>query len=523
MEAPSNVDSSEPARVIAATASPGQPPRDSPKLGASTERRAFLKDNLIVFATQILGKLKGIIVLPILVKGMGVDQYGVWVQILAFSSLAMALIAMNLHLPLLRFFKAGDPDPVTAAANRAYNASVYATLLGATIAQTTVACAVLYAVATPAMSDVLIGTQDRSCLFYGLALVVLNAVRNLNLNFYRAERRFLLRSVVDLGATVVELVAVVVAMRGGTSLIPALRIMTLIGAGMVALTTVHVFGSVSLRRPSAAVLKNAYRYSVPLLPGAVCMWILDRSDRFIIAHFLDDAAVGRYATHYALGSLLTFLFGPLQQTLIPRVGQLWDGDRPAAVRHVEDSMRIYVLLALPAIAGIAALSEPVLALMTTPAVAEGSRLSTFFIASGVASWGFSILLSSFFFANKETKVVSYFTMLTAALNLGLNFVLVPRMGILAAGLVTLISYAVTCVAFGLRARRVTEVAYPLREVAFGVTGGAAMFALLYLWSPERLVTVALAGAASVALYVVLGVVSGVLPIARLRSLIRRRR
>lgn len=514
MDGPADGNTSDPADGTSApTSMPSA--RDAVK---KAERRAFVKDNVIVFVTQIFGKLKGIIVLPMLVKGMGVEQYGVWVQILSFSSLAMALIAMNLHLPLLRFFKVtGDPQE-----KREHNARLYSTLLAATLVQTTVLCALLYALAPPSAADVFLGTADRACLFYGLALVVLGAARNLNLGFYRAEGRFLVRSVVDLGATLVELVAVVIAIRGGTSLVPALHIMTLIGIAIVVLTSAHILYRSGLRAPNGGVLRTAYRYTTPLLPAAVCLWILDRSDRFIIAHFLDDAAVGRYSTYYALGSLLTFLFGPLQSTLIPRVAQLWDNDRSGAIRHVEDSMKVYVLLALPGIAGIAALSEPLLAIMTTPQIAEGSRASTFFIASGVASWGFSILLSSFFFANKETGVVSTVSVLTAALNLGLNCVLVPRIGVVASGLVTLVSYAVTCAAFALRARRVTKVRYPVREFVVGAVGASVMFALLFFWNPRHLALVAVAGATGLVLYGAIAAAGGVLPIARLRSLVRRR-
>lgn len=492
----------------------GAPAKDAK--GSETQaasRLAFLKDNLLVFATLVLTKMKGIIVLPILVKGMGVDQYGVWVQILAFTSLAMGLVGLNLHLPLLRFYKK----------DRVYNGRVYTTLLLSTIAQTSVSCLAIYLLAPSSAADVFIGTRDRDCLFYGLVLVVLNAIRNLNVNHYRAERRFVARSIVDVGATLVEIVAVVLAMRGGTSLVPALRVMAIIGVGMAAVTTLHVLWTLGPRRPNREILMNAFRYTLPLLPGSVCIWILDRSDRFIIAHFLGDAAVGRYSTHYALGSLLTFLFGPLQTTLIPRVNQMWDEDAKGAVRTLETSMRVYVLVALPGIAGIGALAEPVLAVMTSKEVAEGSRLSTLLIAAGVATWGFSILVSSVFYANKETKIVSLYTMLTAALNLGLNVLLVPRIGVLASGLVTFVSYAATCVAFGLRARRVAVIKYPVREAGFGIVASAAMYALLHLWAPSHLVTIALAGAAGLALYVALAAATNMLPFGMLRARLRRAR
>ena len=63
MDGPADGHGADPADGPSApTATP--PTRDAAK---KAERRAFVKDNIIVFVTQIFGKLKGIIVLPMLV------------------------------------------------------------------------------------------------------------------------------------------------------------------------------------------------------------------------------------------------------------------------------------------------------------------------------------------------------------------------------------------------------------------------------------------------------------------------
>ena len=88
---------------------------------------------------------------------------------------------------------------------------------------------------------------------------------------------------------------------------------------------------------------------------------------------------------------------------------------------------------------------------------------------------------------KKTKVIGTIWVIAAALNLGLNMLLIPYIGIIAAAATTLLSFTV---ALGLMAR------YSLRYLQFDMDFGfilksvfasVLMSGIIYLWSPSGVI------------------------------------
>jgi O-antigen/teichoic acid export membrane protein len=79
----------------------------------------------------------------------------------------------------------------------------------------------------------------------------------------------------------------------------------------------------------------------------------------------------------------------------------------------------------------------------------------------------------------------------AVLNIALNLVLVPRIGIVGAAIATLISYAASALAAAFASRRLLPVALPWATITRAGSAAAVMYgSLLYVYPGHRLVTVA---------------------------------
>ena len=64
--------------------------------------RAFILDMAVVFAAQVLTRLRGLLTMPLIIRGLGTDAFGTWSQTLAFTILVTAIVGLSLHHSLIR-------------------------------------------------------------------------------------------------------------------------------------------------------------------------------------------------------------------------------------------------------------------------------------------------------------------------------------------------------------------------------------------------------------------------------------
>ena len=95
---------------------------------------------------------------------------------------------------------------------------------------------------------------------------------------------------------------------------------------------------------------------------------------------------------------------------------------------------------MPAAFVLSLLSKSILLLLTTPAVATNGYLITPFTAVSAVVFGVWSIIAIVLTFEKRTAIIGTIWVFGAALNIGLNLVLVPYFGIIAAALITLLGY-----------------------------------------------------------------------------------
>jgi O-antigen/teichoic acid export membrane protein len=444
--------------------------------GARAGAREFVLDTMVVAVTQLLLKVRGLVAIPMIVKVLGTAQYGVWVQTLALVDFSGSLVGLNLYHPLVRFL----------AEKPANGKSVYSTLMTATL-MTSAAGGLLFYVAAGDISRVILGDAAHAWgIRVGGLLVLCYNVRQLNLNAYRAVGRLKERSVLELLSTFGQLAGVGVMLWHGSDLLGIFVFMGIWEACFALLLSAHVASFVGWGPLDRAVLSKALRYALPLLPAGLSVWVLDRSDRLVIGHYLGPGSVGVYSASYALASLLMLLQTPLQITLFPKVSALWESDRATAVRYVSLSNKLFLTLAIPFVVGVAAVAGPVLTRLGNEELgAQGGGVLTLLVAAGVMLWGVSIMMAQLFFGARRTVPIGFVTVGAAALNLLLTLLLVPAWGISGAAFATLVSYLATCLALYLLSRRVARLDFYwlhlLKCAAAALLMGIVLRALTSAW------------------------------------------
>jgi len=213
------------------------------------------------------------------------------------------------------------------------------------------------------------------------------------------------------------------------------------GAGLMAIWVLTRRGW--LRRPaSLSSLREPLRYSLPMILAALSYVGYQSADRLYVALWNGIAAAGRYEAAYRVALLVSTVnvvtlhsFNPLFYSAFAR------GDRTGAARLLrKTSLQI---------GGLAALLVIVLPLVVvyTPLLEESYRTSPSVIvsvpvlAAALGFLGVSLLWQAPLLARGHAKTVSVIAVSSALLNLGVDAVLIPRMGEVGAAWGTFIAFA----------------------------------------------------------------------------------
>ena len=212
-----------------------------------------------------------------------------------------------------------------------------------------------------------------------------------------------------------------------------------------------------------ARLRSYALYGYPIAASLALTVVLSSTDRFLLALYLDEAAVGAYHASYSIANrTLDMLF-------------LWLGaaGQPALVMALErgglDQLKVaareqlstFLLIGLPAAAGVALVARPLAEVL----IGENLRSA----AAGVTPWiALSALLfglTAYYFGQaftlgKKTKRLLVAMAIPAGLNVILNLILVPRFGLMGAAWATAASFAVGLLATWLIGRRVMALPIP---------------------------------------------------------------
>jgi len=195
--------------------------------------------------------------------------------------------------------------------------------------------------------------------------------------------------------------------------------------------------------PDRPQLVQAYRrYVTPLLGMAVWAWILNYADRYLIRLYLTDADVGQYTMGYSLGAKLLLLSAPLLAFLSPHMLTLRRDNQPASMVNalVFRYLRQYMLSA-----GLACLAfflgRHLLGTLLLSAQYEQSMTVAPIVATGYLFLTSIHLLELKWYAFGQTRYILWHTLVGVVVNLALNVLLIPRLGITGAAWATTIGYA----------------------------------------------------------------------------------
>jgi O-antigen/teichoic acid export membrane protein len=426
--------------------------------------RELGKQLAIYGAGDVAVSAVNLLLLPIYVRYLSERDYGVLGLLGAVEVIAKIFFRLGLDGSFMRLFYEHDTD----RGRQRLASTIFFFLLGINGILLTVSL-----VSSPWLARVVF---DDGAATLALQLVLLNtfAIGFTFIPFHvlRMEQRsteFSLLTVLRSVATVVLRLALVVG--AGLGVMGVVVADLAVTAVLVAILARRF---VPLIRPmfSSDILRESLAFGLPRVPHAAAQQVIAVGDKFILAMFRPMAEVGMYSMGVSFGLTQKLFLSAFEYAWAPFY---YAAAREPGAARLFATVTTYGVAALGLLtAGLSAIARDLLDLMTRGVFVDAAPVVGW-TAVGVFLQGVYLLTSIGLNISKRTVYYPASTVAAAIANIGLNYALVPRYGMLGAAWANAAAYAVQAgFAFGF-AQRVYPVQYEYGRLARAVAAAAVAF------------------------------------------------
>ncbi len=380
--------------------------------------------------------LLGVILLPLYGHYFSPADFGVLSLITLVAALAGVVFYLGSSSALARSYFDSHTD---AERRRTVTTALAVTLSGCAL-QIGLGLALASALSTRLFGT----TQYRLHLVIALASSAVTFVNGLFLVVLRFERRSVAVVVVNI-ATLLLTTGAIVWLLFGLRLgvlapfLGALIAQTFVALALVWLLRGHLGGGLSRDELGVQV-----RYGMGAVGIGAAYYVLDSVDRLLLNRLTSLADVGVYSLGYRLGMLIHVLF-------IMPFSQIWSPMRleyraeEGAPELFKVMLTYYWMIGLLATVGVGMFAREMVSVVGSAEYRAAYRVVPIIMLSHLVYGVVGVIDSGIIFARKLGYQVAIFSA-GMTLNIGLNLLLIPRWGYMAAAWVTLVSYVLVALA-----------------------------------------------------------------------------
>jgi len=183
-------------------------------------------------------------------------------------------------------------------------------------------------------------------------------------------------------------------------------------------------------------VRYAMHIGIPLIPHTLSHFILSSFDRLIINQLKDAVQTGLYSLAYNVGSLLMIIVGALNNAWVPIFFKYLNEERYDEIQKKSDG---YALVILFCAFGLALFSKEIIMVMASSKYYAALHIIPVIVLGSVFIFLYQLCVNYTFYVKKNIWI-SINTLFCGGLNIGLNYLYIPKHGYEAAAWTTLVSY-----------------------------------------------------------------------------------
>lgn len=384
--------------------------------------RAVLNTALLLGA-RIASRLAALVLVLVMARHLGAARYGSYTTLVAYSALVSILTDFGLNILYTR----------EAARDRASLPRYLTTMVAGKLPLLPLGFIALALTAGAAGLGSLVPA--------GIALLGVSTYANLLRNTFYAVGRLEFEAVAILAETVIQGAGIVYgAVHGGDAAYYLLVYAASYGFTCAYCLVVVPLFRLAAGRPSIdpGLFARWLRLAFPIALGSFLTNVYFKVDVPILAHFRPAAEVGWYTLAYKPFEALQFIPLAVQSVVYPVLSVRFARSQDRLNRSYHEFFRILVLLGLPITAGTFVLARPIGRLFY---LFPQSYISLRILSLGIVFLFVNSAFTAMLYSVDRQDRFAWTTFAAVVVNIGLNLVLIPHWGYLAASADTVITEA----------------------------------------------------------------------------------
>lgn len=410
-----------------------------------------IKHSVVYTLPGIASQFIGVILVPIYTRIFVPTDYGIMAGIALITPIATLLLMFAIEQGVARYYldSQDERDKKLTAATGLY----FVAILSFSI----IAISALFF--SKEISQLVLNDTKYSTYFIlALAAIPFSLCYKLALDIFRFRFQVTRRTVIAIAHMLVNVglsIYLVVFLRIG---ITGVFLATLITSIIFCITVLFLVRSNYALTFSFKRLRELLVFSAPLVPAIMIMYVFQYADRYFLIRLTTLEELGLYSIGATIASVVLLLMVGFRSAWVPIVLSSFREEK--SKQFYAKIFDYFWALMLLGTVGISLFAKEVLAILAPETYLGAYKVVPILVLgvvflNGVSSFTFGIGIA------KKTQYRLPLTMIPAAINIGLNFLLIPHYGMIGAAIATLISSTIYAVASFIVSQKLYHVSYNL--------------------------------------------------------------
>lgn len=447
-------------------------------------KEKVVTDSIFLTVCNLIIKLKGIILIPIVIHYVGLANYGVFIALIVNKDMITPIACLALGQGFNRYTSKLESNKMDLI-SRDYWSVMFLTVLLAIVG-----VGIVYQLA-PWISFYILEDKALETLKLSSWLVLTGCLWVQTGKFIASRKHLKLLSLFSICYSLIPYIAFVLGIAQ-TKMLHQGILYFIIAEGVIVLIligwVIKKYGkfSISLRR-----VEKFAKYSWPLMFSEMTDGLLSKVDRYFIGFYLGASSIGIYNIVYSACTFLETFTQPFLKYFAIYLPKVWDsGDKTRVFDQLKEGVMYYLILSFAILASIIFLLRPVLSIILKSelSVIANVELLALIIGLGIIAFGSTKLFYQIINYQEKTLWQLVYQIFSLILNVVLNIILIPKYGILGAAIATLISYLMVAI-FANNLLKINLGKTYGSKIIFIVLSAMSILSWFYICSKENIVYV----------------------------------
>ncbi|MCF7792789.1 MAG: oligosaccharide flippase family protein [Candidatus Cloacimonetes bacterium] len=413
----------------------------------------YLQKTLEYAAGNFFNKLLLFLLLPIFTRFFIPEEFAVYTNLMIFFTLTSLIVLLGMQQALFSHFY----QEKTQKYQFSLISSVYILLI-----ITGIFFSAIIIIFKDQLAILTVRDSSYSQLFVNMAFIIFfNTIFTIStgfLNIMERSRQFAIIS--SLQNLIVLILIVIFAINKQLTLqlyFHFFTISTFVAAVVSIISVTRITGKYDLPRKekkcfSGSILSSMLKFGLVMIPGSIATLILQASDRYMLTYLSPNTLydVGIYSAGYRIGMIVHFLVTMTSLVYIPYAMKI--ADQPNAKQINRTMYNYFTLFGIILGSFVIIFGKELFYIFIDELYFDSNKI----VFAGVTSaflYGIFNIVNIHFYSNRRAKNITLAVLSGAVLNIILNFILIPRIGIYGAGIASVFAYlSILCINFVVSAK-----------------------------------------------------------------------